>query len=110
MEIDENFQLFFKTKSGLIINFNKELLLKLNQLDYSSLPEGTNISLGSGPFYELDFQDGNKFIINCYPIKCIFTISNLKKEISLYSSSFFSFISISLSHENSISLYSILFI
>ena len=85
MEIDQNFQLFFKTKSGLLINFNKELLLKLNQLDYSSLPEGTDISLGSGPFYELDFQDGSNLIINCYPIKCIFTISNSKKEISLYS-------------------------
>ena len=83
--IDDNYQLYFKLKSGFTINVNKKFLSQIKESDKSSLPENTKIVMSSGPFYEIYFQDGTNFIIYYYPIKCIFTISNTIKEIFLYS-------------------------
>ena len=83
--IDENLNLYFKTKSGNIIEVNSELSAKLKKLDKSSLPKNTKIILGSGPFFKMCFEDGSNFIISYDPIKCLITISQSKRETSLYS-------------------------
>ena len=84
-DIDEDFHLYFKTKSGDIINVNDKLLDKLKKLDYSSLPQNVNVSLCSGPFFEISFKDESSIIINYIPINCKITISKSQKVISLYS-------------------------
>ena len=83
--IDKNFNLYFKTKSDDIIEVNSELSSKLKKLDKSSLPKNTKIILGSGPFFKISFEDGSNSIISYDPIKCLITISQSKREISLYS-------------------------
>ena len=83
--IDENYNLYFETKSGDRIDVNEKLLEELKKLDYSSFPKNTNISLYSGPFFEINFEDGSYLIIYYIPIKCIITISQSKKGLLLYS-------------------------
>ena len=83
--IDENYNLYFKMKNGEKIEVNKELSDKLKKLDKSSFPKDSKIILGSGPFFKISFEDGSNFIINYYPIKCLITVSQSKREISLYS-------------------------
>ena len=83
--IDENYQLYFVTKNDEIIKINDNLLEKIKQFDYSSLPENTKIIQSLFPFFELYFNEGSTLIIYYFPIKCKININQSQKEISLYS-------------------------
>ena len=83
--INEEFQLFFATSSDFVIEINDDLLEKLKKSDKSSFPNDTKIFLSSGPFFEINFNDGSHLIIDYIPIKCTITINQIKKEIFVYS-------------------------